>query len=126
MNYYSCTTILQCFTKAYNDCTNIAHSFYNLAIFFGDSVEQSTSFLHPNLLIISKMVPPARHPTCAREMESGVVSDVESPARRRSKGNFEPEQSRSEVYGGQRADGVLAVAREGEATGIENQVNGSV
>jgi hypothetical protein len=59
-------------------------------------------------------------------MESGVVSDVESPARRRSEGNFEPEQSRSEVYGGERADGVSAVAREGEATGIENQVNGSV
>ena len=112
--------ILQYFTIVYNYCTIIVQSFYNLAIFFGDSVEQSTSFLHPNLLIISKMVPPARRPTRAREMESGVVSDVESPARRRRV----TLNLNNQGGGEERADGVPAVAREGEATGIENEVNG--
>ncbi len=82
-------------------------------------MEQSTSFLHPNLVIISRMVPPARRPTHAREIESGFVSDVESPARRRRV----TLNLNSQGGGEQRADGVPAAAREGEANGKENEVN---
>jgi hypothetical protein len=65
------------------------------------------------------MVPPARHPTHAREIESGFVSDVESPARRRRV----TLNLNSQGGGEQRADGVPAAAREGEANGKENEVN---
>ncbi len=65
------------------------------------------------------MVPTARCPTRAREIESGVLSDVESPARRRRV----TLNLNSQGGGEQRADGGPAAAREGEATGIENEVN---
>jgi hypothetical protein len=65
------------------------------------------------------MVPPARRPTRGREIESEVVSDVESPARKRRV----TLNLNNQGGGEQRANGVPAGAREGEATGRENEVN---
>jgi hypothetical protein len=53
-------------------------------------------------------------------MESGVVSDVESPARRRRV----TLNLNNEGGGEERVDGVPDVAREDRATAIEIQVNG--
>jgi hypothetical protein len=82
-------------------------------------MEQSTSFLHPNLLTIFKIVPPAKCPTRTREMESELVSDVESPARRRVNLVLN-----SPGGGAERADGSPAVAKEDVASGLENEVYG--